>query len=238
MTTDFNKDETDFAKKAETNEQSAVLAEQYKKTQTEQLLELSDMLLKNKQDKTKILLYGFILMTCLFLVTLMAWLAYPKNRFVAMTDATQVCEVTPDKNPNLNDKAIINFAQEAVLHTNSFSFADYESKIEWTMSHYYNEEGRRKAVAGIRNLGLLDTVQKNLFTVKATIDGVPSIANIDKKKASWRIYVPIMVEVYGATNSAKETQKIIATVDVSASNASKINTTGLGVSNVTYERIK
>lgn len=233
---DFDKD--DGEKKKITQELSLKISEKMGENQTAQLLALSENLLKNKQDKTKILFIALIVMTGLFLMTFIAWLSYPKNRFVAMTNASEICEVTPENNPNLNDKTIALFAQEAVIHTNSFSFADYEQKIEWVMSNYYNDEGRKQAVAGIKSFGLLDTVKDNLFTVKATVNGVPSIADIDKKKNVWRVYVPILLEVYGATNSPREVQHLLATVDVSAQNASSVNSTGLGVSRVTYERVK
>lgn len=224
--------------RTETGGLSVALSQQMGAIQTKQLLQLSEQLLKDKQDKTRYLVVGFIVMTILFVITFIAWLSYPKNRFIAMTDSSVMCEVTPQKNPNLNDSAIALFAQQAVIHTNSFSFADYEQKIEWVMSNYYNADGRKKAVAGIKSFGLLDTVKDNLFTIKATIDGVPSIADIDKKNNVWRVHVPILVEIYGATNTPKEVQHIIATVDVSAQNASRVNSMGLGVSNVIYERVK
>lgn len=218
--------------------QSQIISDSLNTQQTQQYLEMAHAFADTRSKQTSLLLAGNVIFAGLFALTLAVWSGYPKTKIVPVVNAEPICEVTPSNNPALTDQAVSNFAQMAVLHTNSFSFADHEEKIEWAMNNFYTTEGRLKAVTAIKNLGLLQTVDNNLFTLKASINGTPSVANIEEKGDSkiWTVKIPMQVAVFGATKNPIETQNVIATATVVAHNATRVNPTGLAIDDVRYLR--
>lgn len=219
-------------------EQSKLISESLNFSQTQDYLKLAHEHTDNQAKQTLILTVACGVLSFLFLSTLAMWSAYPKTKVVPVLDATAICEVTPDNNPALTDQAVSNFAQMAVLHTNSFSFADHQEKIEWAMSNFYTQTGRAKAVGAIRNLGLLEVIEQEMFTIKSHVNGLPSVANIenDGNNKKWTVKIPIQISVFGATKTPLEVQDVLATATVVAHTASKTNPTGLAIDDVRYLR--
>lgn len=218
--------------------QSQIISDSLNTKQTQQYLEMAHAFADTRSKQTTLLIAGNVIFAGLFALTLAVWSGYPKTKIVPVVNAEPICEVTPSNNPALTDQAVSNFAQMAVLHTNSFSFADHEEKIEWAMSNFYTTDGRLKAVTAIKNLGLLQTVDNNLFTLKANINGTPSVANIedDGNNKVWTVKIPMQVSVFGATKTPVEVQNVVATATVVAHNATRVNPTGLAIDDVRYLR--
>ena len=207
---------------------------------TQDYLALAHKYTKSQAKTTLFLAVACLILLIMFIIVLSVLAGYPKTKVLPVLNAQAVCEIKPQNNPALNDVVVSQFAQQAIVQTNSFSFADSEEKIEWATSSFYTQKGRLQAVTAIKKLGLLDSVSENLFTLKAGLDGVPSVADIVEKKdgsKEWTIKVPLRLEVYGATKTPLESQSILATVRVVSFEATKVNPTGLAIDEVRYQRL-
>lgn len=171
-------------------------------------------------------------------VLLVAFMSYPKTRYIPTYDNKAICEVTPENNPNITDVSIADFAKDGILNLYTFDYVNHEKQINDTLDRWYTPKGRIDTVNAMAAIEILDFVKNKALTLQA---GTTSAAKIEQKGRTsagepyWIVRFPLVIDIYSGGAQPEDTQNYIATVRVVASAASAQNPKGLGIASATLE---
>ncbi|UXI68337.1 DotI/IcmL family type IV secretion protein [Tahibacter amnicola] len=157
------------------------------------------------------------------------WL-FPKYRYIATTDATAVCEITPDSEPRVTPATIADFAKDTVLESNTYDYVNYRESINRVASSRYTENGRAQYLASLDQSGNLERVIKGRYILRAMATKVPQIEQEGRRGAQrfWIVAVPIAIEFYsGSERDTKVRKDFLAQVTVVQVAPSALNVKGI-----------
>lgn len=165
-----------------------------------------------------------------------AFLSYPKTKYIATKDNASICEVYPTDNPNLTDATIREFGKDAILDLYTFDYINNEKQINEVLTRYFTPTGREATVEALNRSGTINYVVDNALTFKASAMNAVRIEQKAKNsdgKDYWVIRFPLVLDIYSGSAKPIDTQRHMATVRVVADTASVNNPNGLGISSVT-----
>ena len=177
-----------------------------------------------------------LLVACVGL--LIAFLSYPKVRYIPTKDNTSICEVTAENNPNLTDPMISNFAKDAVVNLYTMDYINWKSQSNASLERWFTNQGRVDTIKAIQTAGITDYLEKNALTMRATNTGAPQIeqtGSLSDGTKFWLVRFPMIIDVFSGKPTPEDTQRYIVSVRVIADTASAQNPAGLGVNSVTLK---
>lgn len=161
-----------------------------------------------------------------------AFIAYPKNKYIATMDNKAICPVDAYNNPNITDVQIANFAQAAATQLYTMDYINYPDQVEATLSRYFTAQGRVDAVSSFEQAGTLTNVANNALTLRAGATHAPRIEEKgmgDDGAPFWVVRFPMVLDIYSGESTPKESKSYIVSVRLRSDTASANNPTGLGV---------
>lgn len=175
---------------------------------------------------------------CLGLIGLLLTLfaVYPKYKVFQTVDNSVICEIKPEKNPQLTDVAIQDFAKIAVLSAYSFDYINYRDAISTATTRYFTSEGRAAFNKALRSSGSLDHIISNNLIMKSMTKSAPQIEEkgVDSQgRRFWIVRMPIAIEFYTGQSKPADTQNFVAQVRLVTTERDAFNEKGLGVLSLT-----
>lgn len=161
-----------------------------------------------------------------------AFMAYPKNKYIATMDNQAICPVDALNNPNITDVQIANFAQSAATQLYTMDYVNYPDQVEATLSRYFTAQGRLDAVYSFEQAGTLTNVATNALTLRAGATHAPRVEEkgIGSDGAPfWVVRFPMVLDIYSGEATPKESKRYIVSVRLRSDAANASNPTGLGV---------
>jgi len=194
--------------------------------------QLKQQIYNEKKSKASTLF--FILMISIFGNLFMVWLAFfyfPITQQIATSNATEVCKIPTVSEPFVQPEVAANFAVEAVVSLYSYDYVNYLRHINAATNKYMTPTFRDQYMKAFGDSATLRNVIENNFVVSANDGGKPAIIVSKGKKNgayTWVIKVPLTISYLSGRKV--DTERIIATVDVSREIPSSVNPTGIAVS--------
>lgn len=177
-----------------------------------------------------------ICLSILLMLMFVAFLSYPKTKYIPTKDNSAICEVYPSDNPNITDATIREFGKDAILNLYTFDYMNYEDQMNDVLARNFTPKGKDATVRAMESAGIFEYVKENALVFKAS---AINAARIEKKdinedgKDYWVVRFPMVLDIYSGKETPIDTQKHMVTVRVVADTASTANPNGLGISSVT-----
>lgn len=177
-----------------------------------------------------------ICLSVLLMLMFVAFLSYPKTKYIPTKDNSAICEVYPTDNPNITDATIREFGKDAILNLYTFDYMNYEDQINDVLARNFTPKGKDATVRAMQSAGIFDYVKDNALVFKSS---ATNAARIEKKdinedgKDYWVVRFPMVLDIYSGKETPIDSQKHMVTVRVVADTASTRNPNGLGISSVT-----
>lgn len=197
-----------------------------------------DLREKLKKERRMVIVGAVCILLCLALIGLLLSLfaVYPKYKVFQTVDNSIICEIKPEKNPQLTDVAIQDFAKLAVLHSYSFDYINYRDTINTATTRYFTSEGRAAFNKALRTSGSLDHIISNNLIMKSVVKSAPQIEEkgIDVQgRKYWVVRMPVAIEFYTGQSKPADTQNFVAQVRLVTTERDAFNEKGLGVFSLT-----
>lgn len=192
--------------------------------------------LRSTRKQLVIYMFVTIALACLCAVMIFAFAYYPKTVYIPTKDNRAICEVRPQDNPNINDITIQEFAKDGVLNLYSIDYANYKTQVDNTLGKWFTPQGRIDTIKAMTDSGILETVDKNALSIKASALSTSKIettgiSNTGQKY--WIVRFPMVIDIYSGSPTPINQQKHLVTIRVVADNATALNPQGLGITSVT-----
>lgn len=165
------------------------------------------------------------------------WLAFfhfPKTKYVWTSNAAAVCAVTPISEPHLMPGVVADFAAQAAVSIYTYDYINYRRVVTAVSEKYFTPEFRDLYMPMFSESKLLQSVIDNTNIVSAQTAGPAQIAEkgrLHNGAFYWKVQVPLYV-YYTVGKKPPRVDKILATVTVSRVDPSRMNPSGIAVSNV------
>jgi len=177
-------------------------------------------------------------------IVFLIWLAFfhfPKTKYAWTSNAGAVCSVTPIDQAHIDPSIAGDFAQQAVVSIYSYDYLNYRRHITDAANRYFTPEFKDAFMPMFSDSKNLKSVIENTNIVSANTDGPVQLYKKGGPKGepySWVFQVPLQV-YYTVGRKPSRPENITAYVTVSRVDPSRINPSGIAVSNiVTEQRMK
>lgn len=146
----------------------------------------------------------------------MSWIfftTYPKYRYIPVTNAGAICEVSTENNPRVTPAHIMDWASNTAVQSYSYNYVDWRDTLERVGNTWYTQTGKvafRRAMAESSNL---ERIRRGRYIVRATVARTPILKTTNKD--SWVVEVPLLLDFFtGDSNNPITSQKYLADVTV------------------------
>lgn len=169
-------------------------------------------------------------------IAFLIWLTFfhfPKKEFAWTSNAGAVCDVTPIRDPHINQQIAAQFALEAAVSTYTYDYVNYRRSVTEMADRYFTTDFRNSYLSIFGDSAALRSVLENYYIVSAVNppNKPPQIKSVGRKGGTgayfWDVQVPLKVS-YSAGRRTND-ENILATVRVIRVDPSRVNPTGIAV---------
>ena len=150
---------------------------------------------------------GMVVLVLAALVVYKMFIEPPPVRYFATTDGGRIINLTPLTEPSLGDPAVLSWTAEAAADVMTFSFLDYQRRLQ-TSGSYFTPVGWEGFMKAIQDSRFLEGVQQNQQIVTAVPSQAPVIVERGKNDEHyfWRVQLPILVTFTSGDKKATKRQ--------------------------------
>jgi intracellular multiplication protein IcmL len=169
------------------------------------------------RDSYRKLVVALLIMLCivvaLSITTLLMMVNRPQPTYFAATDTGRIIPLVPLGQPNLSDKALQQWASEAVTSVFSYNFLNFRQAFQ-DNKKYFTDEGWRGLLQALEAAQTLQMVQTKKLVVSAVLSGAPVITNqyLLHGRYTWRIQMPLLVTYESANEHTDQRLMISLTI--------------------------
>lgn len=119
---------------------------------------------------------------------------FPQQAFVYTTNAAAVCAFTPlDQEGDVTEANLRNFATQIVIDLHALDFVNFRSTLDRVTAVNFTPDARVAAAEALRDSGILATVTKQFFILRAVQRDTAQIIErgVVDGRYQWRIRVPV-----------------------------------------------
>lgn len=153
-----------------------------------------------------LLLLGFTLALSLGL-NIYLYSYQPPPKFLVQTADHQLVGVVPLDEPSFSDARITQWATEAVLAGNNWSFANYREALQNACNEYFTPKGCEEYRDAWIKIGNLDSIKEKRLTVRAVVVKPPIILNKvisgQTQRFTWKLQMEIVISYLGGKQSTQ-----------------------------------
>jgi len=137
----------------------------------------------------------------------------PVPKYFAATDSGRIIPLVPLDQPNLKNKAVLQWTSEAVVSIYSYNFVNFREVFEENKK-YFTTTGWRGFMNAVSSAKNLEAVQEKKFVVSAVLTGAPIILNqyVIRGRYTWRLQMPVLVTYQSASD--RVTQNFVVTLEI------------------------
>jgi intracellular multiplication protein IcmL len=158
----------------------------------------------------------------------------PEPTYFASTDSGRIIPLVPLNQPNLTDKAILQWSGNAVVSLYSYNFVNFREVFQEN-KQYFTDSGWRAFVQALQDSQSLQSVQAKKLVVSAVLAGAPLVLNkyLFNGRYTWKIQMPVLVTYL--SSSEQSSQKFLVTLTIQrVSTLDDIN--GIGIQQFVAEQ--
>ncbi|HII2980456.1 TPA: DotI/IcmL family type IV secretion protein [Yersinia enterocolitica] len=164
---------------------------------------------------------------------------FPKFKYIPTIDNQAICSVEGSDAPIVSNETIISYAQEAVLHSYSYDYVNYRTKLNEVANKYYTDNGRRAFFNSLDKSKNLEKVKDGRLILRSMPVQVAQLEETGLTALNqkyWIVQVPISIEFYlGGEGKPRTKTEFTAAVTVLQIPASAINQKGIAIDSVSLE---
>lgn len=157
-----------------------------------------------------------LLLSFLIILMLVAAIFYivthpPAPRYFATTNDGRIVPLIPFNRPNLNNPAVLEWANTAAKAIHNYNFVNYREALQ-EAGNYFTADGRENFLDAIKKSNNLQAVISKKLIVSAVATGVPVIAEqgIRFGRYTWKVQIPMLTTFQSASEVSQ--QQVIVTM--------------------------
>lgn len=189
-----------------------------------------------EMGKSNTLKMATILAVSMIMNVFLIWLGFfyfPRSDYVATSNAAAVCKITPLNEPHIHHQVVADFAVEAALQIYTYDHVNYRRQITTVTEKYFSPAFRDDFMKVFGDSANLKSVIENFYIVSSSTAGrPPQIIKAGIKNGAYVWVVQVPINVYYISGRKNQEEKILATVEVTRTDASRINPRAIAVSNI------
>lgn len=130
-------------------------------------------------------------------------------RYFALKPNGTLLEMVSLDEPNHNESVVSQWFADALRETFTFSFADFQMRLNKAFSSYYTQSGRKAIDSALQNQGILPAIIDRDLFLSITLSETPVIQRSGTVSGSyvWEITVPATL-TYRNSKGSPFTQKV------------------------------
>jgi len=160
-----------------------------------------------------LLFISFIANVALAAIVFLLYTTEPTPKYFATTDSGRIIPLIPLNQPNVTNKAILQWAAQAVVSVYTYDFVHYRQTFQENQKYFTSKgwQGFLNAVASSRDL---QTVRARKLVLSAVISSAPIITSeyIQNGRYTWKVQVPIMVTYQSLSETFHQNLLVTLTV--------------------------
>ncbi len=164
---------------------------------------------------------------------------FPKFKYIPTTNNQAICSVEGANAPLVTTETIIAYAQEAVLHSYSYDYVNYRTKLNEVANKYYTDNGRRAFFNSLDKSKNLEKVKEGRLILRSMPVQVAQLEETGLTALNqkyWIVQAPISIEFYlGGETKPRTKSEFTAAVTVLQIPATAINQKGIAIDSVSLE---
>jgi intracellular multiplication protein IcmL len=196
-----------------------------------------DLILPESYRKNNTRLLSLLFLLLVGIVLLMLGLAYfvfypPLPKYYAVNPTGEQILLTDVHQPNMSPPTLIQWATQAVIASNSYSYVNYADNLG-NARRYFTSSGWDNFVSALENSGTLDEVQKQRIVVSGVVTQAPVIVwqgILPNGLYGWRLQLPMKIS-YQSLSEIRSTDQVVSLL------ISRVDTTfspvGVGIEEMT-----
>jgi len=162
------------------------------------------------------LLLGLLLIDALLLAVSLGLNVFllahqPPPRYFVQTADHRLIGVVPLDEPSFSDERVTQWATEAIVAANNWTFADYRESLQRACNRYFTPAGCQEYRDALIRIGNLESVKTKRLTVRAVVVKPPVILNKviqgQTQRFAWHLQTEIVVSYL--SSSEQTTQSLI-----------------------------
>lgn len=137
----------------------------------------------------------------------------PSPTYFATTDSGRMIPLIPLNQPNLSDKALLQWTSQAVVSVYSYNFVNFR-EIFQNNEKYFTNDGWQEFLNALKASRNLETVKDKKLIVSAVLSGAPIISskNVFNGRYTWQIQMPVLVTYQSMSEQFNSSYLITLTI--------------------------
>jgi intracellular multiplication protein IcmL len=179
-----------------------------------ELVKLRNAFYRDSYHKIIVVLFiELIIIVGLTIALLVVIAERPAPQYFAATDSGRIIPLVALNQPNLKDKALLQWASEAVISVYSYNFQNYREIFQENQK-YFTQSGWRGFMQAVSSAKNLEIVQEKRLVVSAVLTGAPIITNKYELggRYTWEVQMPVLVTYQSAADRIN--QNFIITLEI------------------------
>ena len=159
------------------------------------------------------LVCSLVVIICLVGVIFLLIESKPSPKYFAATNSGRIIPLIPLNQPNLKDKAVLQWASEAVTSIYSYNFVNFR-RVFQNNKQYFTSGGWQSFLKALTESQNLKAVQRKKLIVSAVLTGAPVVRSQGEfqDRYTWAIQMPVLVTYQSA--SEQTSQNFIVTLNI------------------------
>lgn len=161
-----------------------------------------------------------LMLGTLYLLVRATTTQFPQREFVYTTNAAAVCAYTPvDVRGDVTDANLRNFATQIATDLHALDYVNFRSTLDRVTAAQFTPEARVAAAEALRDSGILRTVTRQFFILRAIQRDTTEILSEGERggRYTWRVLVPLTLAYTspgegGAPTYRPEERDIVLTI--------------------------
>ena len=152
------------------------------------------------------LLISLVAIVVLIIAIIFLEATEPTPKYFAATDSGRIIKLVPLNQPNLSDKAVLQWASEAVVSVYSYNFVNFRRAFQ-TSKQYFTKSGWTSFLKALSASKNLKAVQDQKLIVSAVLQGAPIVRSEGQLRGryTWVVQMPVLVTYQSSTDQSTQT---------------------------------
>lgn len=180
-----------------------------------ELVKLRSTFYRDSYRKLVILLFlSWVIIAILALALFVQVGNKPKPTYFATTESGRIIKLVPLNEPNLSDRALIQWATNAVLAVYTYNFNNYRQVFQ-DSRQYFTDDGWQQFITALSQSRNLQAVQDKKLVLSAVVSSAPIVNReyvAGNGKYTWEIQLPVMVTYQSLSEEFHENLVIVLRV--------------------------
>lgn len=179
-----------------------------------ELVKLRSTFYRDSYRKLVILLFISWTIIAVLVITLFVQSTHKtRPTYFATNEAGRIIKLIPLNQPNLSDRALIQWATNAVLDVYTYNFNNYRQVFQ-DASKYFTTDGWKQFYTALSSSRNLQAVTEKKLVLSAVVSSAPIVNReyVDNGRYTWQLQVPIMVTYQSLSEEFHENLIIVLTI--------------------------